>query len=243
MNKGIYIIGDVHGCYKTLMALLNKLPKDAELCFVGDLIDRGSNSADVLEFVINNNIKCVLGNHESFMIEEFFDACHRREKKSIFKNLWQKNGGDAAIDSYLGREYLIEKHLKFIRTLPVYIEFDIYDSKNRKLVVSHSNLLSLLKSEPDFNYQLIWNRILPNEKNILNKGLFNVFGHTPIQFIEAELRAYGRFDILKKMNSKVLLDKELGYANIDTGCVYNNYLSAFHFPSYEVIIQENIEDS
>ena len=38
-----YIIGDVHGCYDTLMALIAKLPEDAEIVFVGDLIDRGKN--------------------------------------------------------------------------------------------------------------------------------------------------------------------------------------------------------
>ena len=45
----MYIIGDVHGCYNTLMELIAKLPKDAKLCFVGDLIDRGPNSKDVVE--------------------------------------------------------------------------------------------------------------------------------------------------------------------------------------------------
>ncbi len=36
-----YIIGDVHGEYDTLLALVDKLPKDAKLIFVGDLVDRG----------------------------------------------------------------------------------------------------------------------------------------------------------------------------------------------------------
>ena len=37
-----YIIGDVHGHYQTLLSLVAKLPQDAKLIFVGDLIDRGS---------------------------------------------------------------------------------------------------------------------------------------------------------------------------------------------------------
>lgn len=36
-----YIIGDVHGCYDTLIALIKKLPEKAEIIFLGDLIDRG----------------------------------------------------------------------------------------------------------------------------------------------------------------------------------------------------------
>ena len=53
--KPIYLIGDVHGCYKTMIALIEKLPKDAEICFLGDLIDRGQNSASVIQYVIDNN--------------------------------------------------------------------------------------------------------------------------------------------------------------------------------------------
>ena len=44
-----YIIGDVHGHYDTLMRLVDRLPQDAELIFVGDLIDRGSQSAEVVD--------------------------------------------------------------------------------------------------------------------------------------------------------------------------------------------------
>jgi len=36
-----YIIGDIHGEYQVLLKLIEKLPKDAKLIFVGDLIDKG----------------------------------------------------------------------------------------------------------------------------------------------------------------------------------------------------------
>ena len=51
--ENIYIIGDVHGCYRSLLALIEQLPRkfDSKICFVGDLIDRGPASADVVEFV------------------------------------------------------------------------------------------------------------------------------------------------------------------------------------------------
>ncbi|AKF25467.1 hypothetical protein YH65_08835 [Sulfurovum lithotrophicum] len=46
-----YIIGDVHGHYDTLCTLVDRLPKNARLVFVGDLIDRGPKSRDVVRFV------------------------------------------------------------------------------------------------------------------------------------------------------------------------------------------------
>ena len=49
----IYIISDVHGCYKTLLALINQFPnkQNSKIVFVGDLIDKGKNTHDVIEFV------------------------------------------------------------------------------------------------------------------------------------------------------------------------------------------------
>jgi serine/threonine protein phosphatase 1 len=69
--ENIYIISDVHGCYKTLLALIDKLPnkKDSKIVFVGDLVDRGANSYDVIKFVMDYNYDCVLGNHEKMFLE------------------------------------------------------------------------------------------------------------------------------------------------------------------------------
>jgi len=64
--ENIYIIGDVHGCYKSLLALIEQLPRkfDSKIYFVGDLIDRGPASADVFEFVRLRGYDAVMGNHE-----------------------------------------------------------------------------------------------------------------------------------------------------------------------------------
>lgn len=51
----IYIISDAHGSYKTLLVLIDKLPnkQNSEICFVGEVIDRGKNSCKVVELIIN----------------------------------------------------------------------------------------------------------------------------------------------------------------------------------------------
>ena len=68
--KNIYIISDVHGCYKTLLALIDQFPnkQNSKIVFVGDLIDKGKNTHDVIEFVKNNNYDCVIGNHDEMMV-------------------------------------------------------------------------------------------------------------------------------------------------------------------------------
>lgn len=63
----IFAIGDVHGCLDELKALLAQLyltPQD-RLIFLGDLINRGPASVEVLRYVRHlRNTRCLLGNHE-----------------------------------------------------------------------------------------------------------------------------------------------------------------------------------
>ena len=64
----VNIISDIAGNYKTLMALLEKMPQDEEIISVGDMVDRGPRSKEVIEFFMNNeNATAIMGNHEHMM--------------------------------------------------------------------------------------------------------------------------------------------------------------------------------
>lgn len=62
-----FVVGDIHGCYRVLDALLNKIqfnPAKDRMFSVGDLADRGLNSAECLDYIRQPWFFPVIGNHE-----------------------------------------------------------------------------------------------------------------------------------------------------------------------------------
>lgn len=102
-----FAIGDIHGDYAALRALLSKLPKpDAEdtIVFVGDYIDRGPDSARVVDYIMSElpklteaKIVALRGNHEDSWLR-------------VIDGEWQDfvlppgNGCLQCMESFLGRE-------------------------------------------------------------------------------------------------------------------------------------------
>jgi len=72
-NKRVLIIGDVHGCLDELVALLAKCNYDADVdqvVLVGDLVNKGPKSAEVVRYVREiPNVLCVLGNHDVALLK------------------------------------------------------------------------------------------------------------------------------------------------------------------------------
>ena len=75
-NMRTFAIGDIHGCSKALDALLNVLaltPRD-ELIFLGDYVDRGPDSAGVIDYLLELErtgplgLRLLRGNHEHAML-------------------------------------------------------------------------------------------------------------------------------------------------------------------------------
>lgn len=193
-----FIIGDVHAINDKLLALMQKIPKNSRVIFVGDLIDRGEQSKEVVKFVRQNGYECVMGNHEEFLIfgsdtlvKEGFEAMR------IYHNIWLSNGGAQTLLSYgmvkyqghrlkliKGNEKLFFDDINWMKKLPLYIELDI-KKQGKKVVISHAPIADIWHKRDDLdllNEYALWNRDKPS----LNAPIFNIFGHTIVQYVNLD---------------------------------------------------------
>jgi bis(5'-nucleosyl)-tetraphosphatase (symmetrical) len=94
-----YAIGDVQGCFDELKQLLNAFQYEEKhdvLWFVGDLVNRGPKSLEVLRFVrsLGDRAVTVLGNHDLHLITQH-EGIERRRKDDTFEDVLRaKDAGD-----------------------------------------------------------------------------------------------------------------------------------------------------
>ena len=127
----LYAIGDVHGCARTLDALLGALAGDAAahdgrplgpddtLVFVGDYVDRGPDSPGVLDRILaleaaagaglGPRVVVLRGNHDQMMLDYATGVGDT--------NLWWANGGRATLAAYetRGDRVIPEPHIALLR--------------------------------------------------------------------------------------------------------------------------------
>lgn len=86
--KRVVVIGDVHGCYTVLkQALEEGLKEDTKYVFVGDLLDRGLENKEVLDFWMkhytDSNVTFIMGNHEDILYKWATDSLERDKKGNV----------------------------------------------------------------------------------------------------------------------------------------------------------------
>ncbi|MBW2018823.1 MAG: serine/threonine protein phosphatase [Deltaproteobacteria bacterium] len=206
VTKKIFAVGDIHGCFDKLVSLMQMLEIDWDkdvLVFIGDYIDRGPHSKEVVEYLIDlsrrqSRVIFLKGNHE-LMLQHYLSGINR------FRFL--ANGGQATLDSYLkdsgpaGASLIPTTHLDFFDSLRLYYETDQY-------IFVHAGLKANIPLEEQDEWDMLWIR----DEFIYSDFDFGkcvIFGHTPF-------------------HEPHVLDNKIG---IDTGAVYGNKLTCVELPA------------
>lgn len=217
-------IGDIHGeidQLKTLIQLINPTANDV-LIFLGDYIDRGSNSKDVIDYLVNLQeiCKCVFvkGNHEDF----FLAAVHPNYTPSYNYlpplDVWIYNGGFDTLISYeiphddrenIWEKYLPESHKQFFNGLLNYYETDDF-------VFVHAGVTNDPPDQTDA-YTLLWHLFSSSEEYKYHKTL--VHGHKPSRDAMVKVK-------INSNNQKIIC--------IDTGCGKYGCLTGYEINTKEI---------
>lgn len=114
------VIGDIHGCSLALKTLLEAVQPttDDTLVTLGDYVDRGPDSAGVIELLCDLAGNCrffpLLGNHELIMFQAF---------KGMQTGFWMECGGRETVSSYGGKlSNMPPHHLVFFKNCLQYYE-------------------------------------------------------------------------------------------------------------------------
>ena len=191
-----FVIGDIHGGLKAIqqvLALGNVQPNDL-LIFLGDYVDGWSDSANVLDFLIDISQKqnCIFikGNHDDLLLNYL--------KNNETPSEWLVHGGQLTVDIYKNIPTKTkEKHIAFLENLQNYY----LDSHNRLFI--HAGFTSLKGVafeyfKPMFYWdRTLWELALSTDENLLKtapnypnrlKIYHEIYiGHTPVTRIGASI--------------------------------------------------------
>jgi len=224
------IIGDLHGCYRELRALLDELgwevteregrfhlhhPAGRKLVFLGDLIDRGPGVVEVLQLVMDavaeGSALAISGNHEAKLLRKL-QGRDVRVSGGLQETLDQLEGTDTAF---------LQRLRGFLATLPHHYQLD-----GGRLVVAHGGLPARLqgRDSPRVQSTALYGEVsgrldgrgLPERRDWAESyrgDALVVYGHTPVP--EPRVRN--------------------GTVNIDTGCVFGGRLTALRYPEGDFV--------
>jgi bis(5'-nucleosyl)-tetraphosphatase (symmetrical) len=254
-NNKILIIGDVHGCLTELKLLIEKATIQQQqqnnqfqnfraIILVGDLVNKGPYSAEVIKFVRNqqqqhHNVFTVRGNHDDRALAAALgdEDCAR---KSTYDWITKKNEGllllsDEDVEWLAELPYTITIPSRLLR--PQGDDDDENDESNQDVIVVHAGLLPNVTLDDQQTTTMTTIRdflTIPPDDAVDDSGEQQTREHIAKAWKGPELVIFGH-------DAKRGLQQEEFAIGLDTGCVYGNQLSGIILPEREVVSVNALE--
>ncbi len=240
-----FVVGDIHGDLEALRTLVAKMPKlepEDTLVFLGDYIDRGPHSAEVVEVVrgIERNagfkVVCLRGNHE----DAWLRVLERRWDEFVFP---PGNGCLATMRSYTGGPIpeegalpVVEERdslftgaffpkdvVEWFRGLADYYEDEHGIYVHAGLIERNDRFLHPSETEP--RQALLWTRSEAFFRTYRGKRV--IVGHTVTDCLPPELSSYTPADPIDLWAGECVVA-------VDTGAGKGGFLTAIELPELRV---------
>ena len=220
-----FAIGDIHGCALTLEKLLLhelQINRQDEIYFLGDYIDRGPRSREVVDLILqlhkeNYVVHTLRGNHEQLFIDSETDFTR-------FGN-WLGNGGRPTLESFdiIRFSELSDEYKSFFNNTEFYFDTPGF-------IFVHAGFSFENEDIFEDREAMLWIRNMKVDKRTGSKII--IHGHTPTP--------------LQKVRKHLSLIGETGSINIDTGCALKNvpgygFLSALEVSTMQLYSIENVD--
>lgn len=208
-----YVMSDIHGRYDRYLKMLDlvEFGNDDNLYIIGDVIDYGSFSIDLMKDIMKrDNVTLTMGDHEYMMLRSLYKSsmCHY-EWESIYRN-WMNSGGEATLKALLklpdNERYEIFQYFDNVSM------FEVVTINNDSFYLVHAfpahRTFDVLSTKVDLS--------------MLNpiEGTELIIGHTPVPelYIHNE-RLYERY---QSKHRHYEIEYAPGFTNIDCGCKYED---------------------
>ena len=245
-----YVVGDVHGCYREMIQLIEKIQHqdpNAVYIFVGDYLDRGPAVVDTLKWFMRNiseegKYQTVLGNHEDLVLQWYY-ACKGELTNENLETLdlpaFHYGLEKELINAGLYTKTYLEKIVSFLSSLPMYKEIDVelVNGSKQRYIIAHAFVPDRMEKD---------RRAYLYSRNHLwgyhGEGIL-IHGHTPTISRDWTMRHVdGRPGMIGYTGSNCI--------NVDSGCVYHLaygasapcFLSAFCLETQTEISNSSLEE-
>jgi serine/threonine protein phosphatase 1 len=231
--KRTFAIGDIHGGFRALQQLLGRInPQDDDtFIFLGDYVDGWSESAQVIDFLIEFDTiyHCIFikGNHDVWVADWL---------KTGFVQTYHKSGAEATIESYKKHSLKAKwQHADFFQKMKLH-----YLDEQQRLFL-HAGFTSIhgIEDEPDenvfYNDRTLWETVVEMDKKLDPESPFYPYrlthykeiyvGHNPTIWLGDDFHTPTNFANLW---------------NIDTGAAFTGKLSAINVDTKEVFQSEEV---
>lgn len=199
-----YVCSDIHGCFDVFKSMLEGINfSDSDTLYIlGDIIDRGTQNVELIEYVrCSDNIVLLKGNHEKMMVGYYKN---KEEFDNWFDNVWFMNGGLRTHRELKAQgESYINTVVEYFDNLPTVVKLDNYVLVHAGF--SFNGEIGVLDDVLETNTEddILWDReFIQSTKKI---DVYTVIcGHTPTI----------------SLGKEGIMHRE-GAILVDCGCVYN----------------------